>query len=176
MSENTISGVYFMPLLRQYHYYKHFSCGTLRFSTIFTIGFAYRDPTSKILSRWEITVDVICRPKTSADRVDASQERPKNKNFRVNFESKISGLKKMRFCPCLTLDFWCIFRSSRAFWHRSCEAPTRPLYCFGRQMTSSCSNDLGFSPPAPHSVPLSIPQQELRQWCRNCVRNFSGPG
>ena len=56
--ENTISGVYFMPPLRQYHYYKHFSCGTLRFSTIFTIGFAYQDPATKILSRWESTVNL----------------------------------------------------------------------------------------------------------------------
>ena len=42
-------------------------------------------------------------------------------------------------------------------------------------MTSSCWNDLRFSPTAPHGCPLSIPQQELRR--RGCpsVRNYFSP-
>ena len=36
------------------------------------------------------------------------------------------------------------------------------LHVYGRQMMSSCSNDLGFSPPAPYSAPLSILTQEQR--------------
>ena len=44
--------------------------------------------------------------------------------------------------------------------HRSCEAATRSLDVFGRQITSTYPKDLGFSPPAPYGAPLSIPEQE----------------